>query len=294
MRNKFNVRSSIFPKIRIIYSNFKPLILVLVILWGSNLLISGSLHSDYDKPEWAQSHPVWYAAVIGVTTDPVLYKKYVCTQEPLEDRLNGFRPLLCEETTKSFTRPRLYYGVFQQPSDMHGYHAAVKYLREHGSHEQLGTENINSVYINMNWNRFDEIMRDVYFDMIRESPLDLLYMHIIVKPLKYIKEVAMYAIYFSKSIIKSEYPGLIVSLLLFMIAIYFRLLLGYRKLDIQKKELSEETQYIIPIYLMIIFSSSLMLSILFYSQSHTIHDSIILLMTLSIYSSVIFLKKLFN
>jgi hypothetical protein len=229
-----------------------------------------------------------------MTIDPVLYARYVCTNETLEDRLKGFRPLLCEETTKRYTKPRLFYSVFDQPSDMHGYHAAVRYLRERGSDEQLGIDIQNSDYFNLNWNRYEETLNKVYLEMIWNSPIDSLYMYIIAKPLKYFKEAILYLKYFIMSFLKSDNMIGIFGFLCIVILFYYYLILGFRNWIINQKNDHHAGDDLSAYYFLIIYISSLVPSILLYSQPHTIADSVTILLTLCLFLPVIFIRWVKN
>jgi hypothetical protein len=265
-----------------------PLILVLVIFALAKSTMSAFLHEEYDEALWARSHVVWHAAVVGMTTDPILMSRYVCSDKLLTDRLKGFEQLQCDKTPRRY--PRLVYGIFNQPSDMHGFQAAVRYLRDHGSDEQIGTEIRRPGYFNIKWDRYGEIMRRVYFDMLRQDPVDSLYMFAIVKPLKYVKEAGMYTTYFGKGLWGSQSTIGVLGILAILFALHTYLLRGFRQLMTHETHLQNEGG-ISPRIFLLIFISSLAPSILFYSQSHTIADSVAILFALALSLQISMIKK---
>ena len=245
-----------------------------------NQAIEEKFLKKYDKELWARSHVVWHAAVVGMTTDPILMSRYVCSDEPLTDQLMGFEQLQCDKTPRRY--PRLVYGIFNQPSDMHGFQAAVRYLRKRGSDEQIGSEIRKPGYFNIKWDRYDEIMRKVYFDMLRQNPIDSLYMYAIVKPLKYLKEAAMYTKYFGKSLLRSQSTLGVLGILVIVFTLHHYLVRGFRHLLANVRSHLQDEAKILPRQLLIVFISSLTPSILFYSQTHIIADSVVVLLALGL------------
>lgn len=215
-----------------------------------------------------------------MTTDPALMARYVCSDEPLADQLVGFQQLQCDKTPRRY--PRLVYGIFHQPSDMHGFQAAVRYLREHGSDEQIGTEMRRPGYFNLKWDRYGEVMRDVYFDMLRQDPVNSLYMYSVVKPLKYLKETAMYTAYFGRGLSGSGNALGILGMLTIVFTMHHYLVRQLSNLLAHARSHLQNEIRILPTQLLIIFISSLAPSILFYSQPHTISDSVAALLALGL------------
>lgn len=270
-------------------SRIAPLVLVLVIFLLAGSTMSKFLHEEYDEKLWARSHVVWHAAIIGMTTDPILMSRYACSDKPLTDQLMGFEQLQCDKTPRRY--PRLFYGIFNQPSDMHGYQAAVRYLREHGSGEQIGAEIRKPGYFNIKWDRYGEIMRRVYFDMLRQNPVDSLYMFAIVKPLKYLKEAVMYTTYFGKGLLGARSTLGVMGILAVLFALHAYLLRGFRHLMTHVLTHLQDEGGVSPRIFLLIFISSLSPSILFYSQSHTIADSVAILIALGLSLQISMIKK---
>lgn len=262
-----------------------PLIVVLVVFLLSKSMMPKLLHEEYDGELWSRSHVVWHAAVIGMTTDPILMRRYVCSDEPLVDQLIGFRPILCDEVPRRY--PRLVYDILQQPSDMDGFHAAVRYLRTQGSGEQLGAEIRHPGHFNLKWARYDEVIGEVYFDMLRKSPVDALYMYVIVKPLRYLKEAVMYVAYFWKGIVRAQSTLGVLSMLAVIFSIHLYLVRGFRHLVTYMQSHIRNESKILLWQLFLIYISSLVPSILFYSQSHTIADSVVALLAMGLFLHVI-------
>jgi hypothetical protein len=262
-----------------------PLIMVLL-LFIMKSIFPYFQHKEYRNDIWLNGHVIWHSALVGVTTDPVLMNKYVCSDKVLEDRLMGFSQVYCDKKPRRF--PRLYYGIFLQPSDMHGYQAAIKYLREHGSNEQIGAELVHTDHFNARWKRHDEIVREVYFEMIRKNPVDVLYMFGVAKPLKFLKESLYYSVYFVKSIVTSPNPFYVVSFLSFILIAYFYLMQGYRHL-LMNGSFYFRSEVTICLYLLLIcLVSSLAPAIFIYSQPHTISDSVTIIIALILWLPLVF------
>ena len=273
---------------------FVPLsVIVFLLLFISNL-IPHFLNKEYDKAYWTTTHGMWHPLVIGLTIDPALYSKYVCSDKPLHDQLKGFHPLICEGIRKQTIRSRVYNDILGQPSDMHGFHAAVHYLRENGSDDQIGTKDDGTSYFNLNWKKYDEVLKKVYFQIILDDPLDSLFMYALMKPLKYIKETLMYVKYFGNSVLKSTNKIWVLSFLCILSGFYYFLIDGYRKHQNLVERVSIERLTIPLIYLFIIYISSLIPSIVFYSQSHTIPDSVSTFLALCLFMPFMVVQYLYK
>ncbi|MGQ0665451.1 MAG: hypothetical protein ACT4O4_00295 [Nitrospiraceae bacterium] len=279
LRAGTNGRENMLPA-GIIASRMAPFIFILVILLLAKSAMPRYLHKEYEGELWARSHVIWHAAFVGMTTDPVLMRRYVCSNEPLTDQLMNFGQVPCNEEPRRY--PRLMYGIFQQPSDMHGFHAAVRYLREQGSEEQIGLEVRRPGYFNIRWDRYDEIVGKIYFDMLRENPVDSLYMYAIVKPLRYLKEAAMYATYFGRGLSRSQGMYWIFGGVAAVFTLHCLLVRGFRQLLTRMQSHRRNEAEIPPGQLLVIFLASLAPSIVFYSQSHTIADSVAVLLALGL------------
>ncbi len=236
------------------------------------------LHPEYKEELWARSHVVWHAAVIGLTTDPVLMERTICSSQPLTDQLKGFSQIQCQSTPLRY--PRLVYGILNPPHDMFGFQAAIRYLRSRGSDEQIGSELKRPDYFNIHWEMYDKVMKKVYFEMLIQSPIDAVYMYTLVKPLRYIKESMMYFTYFWKGISKARSSVAVLGMLCAIFALHIYLLHGYRGLLCRLRALGEDCRVLSARPFWIIVLSSLLPSILFYSQAHTIADSVTVFLAL--------------
>jgi hypothetical protein len=256
-----------------------PFVLVLTCFFFAKSTLPKFLHKEYAKELWAPSHVVWHGSVVGLTVDPVLMEKYVCSDELLTDTLQGFRQIICDQPARP--NRRLVDGVRTRVRDVHGYQAAVKYLRERGSDEQIGSETLNPRYLHIRWSRYDEIVGKVYFEMIKNDPIDLLYMYAIVIPIRYIIEAAMYPIYFGKGLIEAKTTmGIIgvIGILIVVFLLHFRIMRESRSLLRGMSKDARDEVEVLPITLILIFVASLAPSIIFYSQPHTIPDSVTVLL----------------
>lgn len=260
--------------------------MALVLLVLAKTAMHSALNEKYTEELWNPAHVVWHSAFAGMTTDPVLMKKYVCSDQPLSDRLMGFEQIQCDKMPDRY--PRLVYGVLNQPSDMHGFQAAVRYLRIHNSDEQIGSEVRRSDYFNLKWARYEEIMRTTYLGMLRQDPLDALYVFMLVKPLRYIKEVTMYPAYLKKGMLGSSNALAIASGLGFLFVLHYYLMRRYCNLSASGKLVIDPPGFW-PAPLLTIYLSSLALPLVFYSQAHTVADSVVVLLALLL-AAYVFIK----
>ena len=249
-----------------------PVVIVFACFVVIKIMLPKFLHKEYTKDLWASSHVVWHGAVIGLTVDPVLLQRYVCSDAVLTDQLSGFRLVQCKDIPQPVSR--FTHAINARVSDMHGFQAAVKYLRERGSDEQVGAKILNPRYFHIKWARYDEIMGKVYSDMIRRNPYDLLYMYAVINPVRYFKEATMYVRYFALGLLKPEVAiGTVLSLFM-VFALHLNLLRGAWRLRPNSPAGLEYELRELAVSLLGIFISSLALPILFFSQAHAISDSI--------------------
>ena len=264
-----------------------PLVLIIFSFIVIKNTIPHFLNKEYEKSIWTTTHAMWHPMVVGLTNNPVLFNKYVCTKKPLNDTLNGFYPIICEENIKLTKKEKLIHSVFDPPMDMYSFHAAVKYLREKGSDEQIGVEIENKNHFNINWDKYDEVSHNVYFNIILNDPAESLYMYLIAKPLRYYMEAKMYLKYFTRSMLNSNVSFIIMFIFAIAILLHFYFIAGCLNLTNTKSvELF--------VYIIIMFISSLVPSILFYSQAYTITDSVAVIIIMILFSPLVFIQFLKN
>ncbi|EMN07418.1 hypothetical protein [Leptospira interrogans] len=275
------------PLCSILLSGVKVPTLMLVIFLSVKIAIPRVINPIYQSSLWAHSHIFWYGIVISLTTDPILKNKYVCSEKPLKDKLKGLNHIQCEDIP-SFQN-RFINAIRNTPADMHAYHSAVRYLRDHGSDEQIGLE-IQGDYFNVRWTRLDELMKIIFTKMIIQNPMDCLYMFLIVKPLRYFLEVIRYTIFFKDSIVNllNIFYTLIFLILMFnLLLVYY-----YNKVynSFNKKAISEtfiKVAWVFPI----IYVCSILPSIIFYCSPHTIVDSVTIFLSMLLSFPYFFINK---
>jgi hypothetical protein len=274
-RIKSNAVEGVFSVLSIakaVVLRMAPVILVFACFVVVKIILPRFLHEEYTKDLWASSHVVWHGAVIGLTVDPVLMQRYVCSDVVLTDQLSGFRQIKCKDIPQPVSR--FTRAANARVSDMHGFQAAVKYLRERGSDEQVGTKIRNPRYFHIKWTRYDEIMRKVYFEILRRNPYDLLYVYAVVNPVRYFKEATMYIRYFAIGLLKPEVAVGAVFSLFMVFVLHLNLLRGVWHQRLHSPAGLENELRELSVLLLVIFISSLALPILFFSQAHAISDSI--------------------
>ena len=146
-------------------------------------------------------HPFWHAAFLGLAIHPVVYEKYVCSDEKLDDfktiqlKPCGVYPQMFPEYSKFYKEV-----VFYQARDYFGYNAAVTFLHRNNINEKIGVEDVKNNYQSglneVDWQKYEKIIKTVYFDFLLNNPLEYLYIHLILKPIRVLYEVIKFPFYF--------------------------------------------------------------------------------------------------
>ena len=254
--------------------------------------MNSSLDDEYEKEIWNKYHVIWHPLVIGMTIDPLFFSEYACSDRNYEDTLKGYRTLICDEENKRFVNSRLYHGIFDPPSDMHGFNAAVKLLRENHSDENIGVDVTLPDQFNLAWSRYDSILKNVFFKMIKEEPVGAAYVFFIVKPLRFLKELSYYTKYFIKGLLnyKYKYFAAVAFLFLSLSLLY----LAFLHSIVMSKDSLYLFKYSIYYPSIILFSLSAVPSVLFFSQAHTVSDSVTILIILFLLSMAFIFKKIID
>jgi len=260
-------------------------ILILIGLILAKSAISSSLGDIFKNEEWVNHHTTYHNLLISLTTDPVIYNGYVCSEEPLKDNLMHLRHLQCYTSPRPY--PNLAYSLFLPYADMHAYHAVVKYLRDRGSNEQLGKcpSTMQVGRFNIRWERHEEIARKIYFNILSQHPFRFLYVHIIIKPLRYCFEVLKYPFYLARGIKWSSNPLTIMVSLIATLAALFYLVANMQKSKSLREVFFENGKTYIA-HLFIVWAASVVPSIVVYTQYHTIPESVAALIALILFAVV--------
>ena len=116
-------------------------------------------------------------------------------------------------------------------------------------------------------------------------------MYMIVIPVRYLIEAGMYTTYFGKSLMESQIALGVLGLVAIVFALHVYLISGFRHLLAHMPRGHHDGIKMLPWKPLIIFISSLVASILQYSQPHTIPDSVAVLLTLGLSLSITFASR---
>jgi len=270
-------------------SSIIPLFLILL-FFLMKLAPSSHLHPEYKKDIWDKTHLAWATAVAGFAMDPNLYNSHICSDKKIRDQLVDWQFLKCRNPVSTWER--LKYAVAVPPNDMTMYHAAVKYLRDNGSDEKLGSTYVKVGHFNMKWKRFEEISKLVVFQMIKESPLDVMFTLLVVKPLRYVNLVLERRLVFLRTMSNEQftsYPNSLLFSLIIGLVFTFHLIIIFIA---RKSNIFENVPIINPWIFAIVYLSSLIPSFLFYSVEHSVTVSVSILIAFLFYYSIMYEGKI--
>ena len=227
-----------------------------------------------------------------------IFKKYVCSDVKLYDIYVDFSTtaniaeaykgkkihVYCEPYLSRFPGKSSFYKnlFYYQPVDDFAIHAVIRYLRDNKLTEQIGIENDKNLEWSLNWPRYESILKELYFKILTEEPRKYLYIHLVIKPLKFVVELAKAAFYFFNSFL----TNFIFIFSIFIISLFLQLFC-MRNIEFKKDLIEIENsnyKYLIEIIfiIMIIFIGSF--SIVFYPAPQAgISDFIIIAMVLTFF-----------
>ena len=186
---------------KIFKRNFNRMILILLTFMlffkTGDFLINKNTSNYYNSNITLNKHPIWHSAFIGSAFYPKIHEKFVCSDKKIEDTFKV-------NNTKCGTYPALFKNkpniikdiIYYQPRDSFAYAAAIKHLRDSGVNENIGIKNKFSLELNLNWPKYENILKKMYFQILKENTLDFFYIHLIIKPLKLFYEFIKFPIYF--------------------------------------------------------------------------------------------------
>ena len=256
----------------------------------SNFIIKKNLAKDYDVSVLTK-HPPWHPAFLGIAMNSTIHENYVCSDTKLLDVWEpahipcGIYPHLYPEKSK------LYKNIiFYQPKDDFAYNAVVKYLNENNPDEVIGIINKSNIgqRWSLNWPRYEEILKKLYFEIIKNHPIEFLYMHLVIKPLKLLFELVKFIFYF----INSFNINFIFIFLIFIGSLFLQFF-NMIKTNIKSELIEIENRnykYLIETILLMMFLAGSIPSIVFYAAPQSaIPDCQIVLIALVMF----YLKKKF-
>ena len=257
------------------------------------LIIKKNLAEEYNNKNIITKHLVWHSLFLGVAMTPKIHENYVCSKNKLEDvYARNLRHIPCEIYSQQYSdKSELYKNVFYyQPRDDFSFHAVSKYIHDNKLNEQIGIANKKDAQVwSLNWPRYEEILKILYFKILVNHPIEFLYMHLVVKPLKFLLELAKFIFYFF-----SSFKINLVFIFLIFIASLFIQFFCITKIKIGKELVeikNSKRSYLIESIILLMFLASSAPSIIFYpSQQSGLPECVVILLSLIIF----YLKRKFE
>jgi len=276
-----------------IFSMITTIALFIMIYNLSNVLIYHHLADEYKQDKNSIiKHPIWHPMVAGMAMNVKIHEKYVCSDTKLEDII-GVNNRPCKDYPFQFSgKPELIkYIVYYQARDNFAFQAALRYLNDNNIDEQLGVIQKNLLYQkSLNWPRYEEILKKVYFEILINEPQEFLYMHLIVKPLKFLFELVKFVFYFFNSF---KINFIFISLI-FMASLFVQFFC-ITKIKINKELIdirNSNFKYLIETILILMFLAAGSNSIIFYPAAQsTIPECFAILITLIVFYLIRKLNK---
>ena len=115
---------------------------------------------------------------------PKLHEKYVCSNKKINDPASLPYLIKCGEYPKIFNysnKPSIYKDIiFYQPNDYFSSQAVLNYLDRNNISKILGTKIKSPTGLNYDLKLYNNILKKIYLDIIKNYPLDFLYIHFII------------------------------------------------------------------------------------------------------------------
>ena len=185
-----------------IFSMISAILLFLMIFNIGQLTVKKNLAEKYNDKNATTRHLFWSSLFSGIAISPKIHEKYVCSDIKFEDVIL-FNDIPCGVYPLQFPEKSEFYKTlfYLQAKDSTSFHAALKYLHDNNLNEKLGlVDNSTNCCKEHPWNlnveRYEEILKKLYFRILLNDPLEFLYMHLVIKPLKFLYEFIKYAFYF--------------------------------------------------------------------------------------------------
>ena len=187
-------------KIKICLSSSLIIFNFLVMVFFNNL-VSNNLNKNYfDGAQIKKTQVTWHSMVQSILMFPKFHEKYVCSNKKINDPASLPYLIKCGEYPKIFNdsnKPSFYKDIiFYQPNDYFSSQAVINYLDRNNISKNLGTGMESPTGLNYDLKLYNDILKKIYFDIIKNHPLDFLYIHLIIKPLRLLFELIKFSFYF--------------------------------------------------------------------------------------------------
>jgi len=189
-----------------IFSMISAILLFVIIFNIGQLTVKKNLAEKYYSDENATTrHVFWSSLFSGIAISPKIHEKYVCSDIKFEDVIE-FAGIPCGVYPSQYPEKSEFYKTlfYFQAKDTTSIHAALKYLHDNNLDEKLGfVDNSTTCCKEHPWNlkveKYEEILQKLYIRILLDDPLEFLYMHLVIKPLKFLYEFIKHAFYFFSS-----------------------------------------------------------------------------------------------
>ena len=151
----------------------------------NQVLINNSIDKDVYYKNAISQHMVWHNIFIGISNYPSIYKNYVCLDDSdiIEKYDYNFSLQKCDDPTFSIKK-NLTEKILIKNDDNHGLSTVVRYFSENLINKKLGQNDPNALDWNLDWLTYESSLKKIYFEIIKNHPLEYLYIHLVLKPLE--------------------------------------------------------------------------------------------------------------
>lgn len=238
----------------------------------------------------------WHSINIGLFTDPRLYEKYVCNDNP--PKVFPVAPRLpCSGETVTATQALVAAANPGNPyRDLTNYNAVIRYVEERGFNQELELPPAR-VYgelggFPMNWTVLGEVSREITLEMFTRDPGAVIQNLILVKPVRLLLALLEQPVLALSNVGQVRSSPLLLIPLVLVSGIFVFVTRDIFREKIQAHYPSGQgDQYRETVWaLFILAASSSLIAIAFYAQSHTVLDigvlTVSLLAFLAIHSAL--------
>lgn len=220
----------------------------------------------------------WFSVNLGLFTDPRLHEKYVCNVGSAEV-FTGVDPIPCSGKSVTMTQALITaVNPKNNYSDLAGYNSVIRYIGERDLDRDLELPPAriygDLTQFPMNWPVLGEVSREIAFEMIRQDPGIVLQNLIFVKPVRLFFVLAKQPVLALTNVSQaSSSPLLLIPLALVSGIFVFVTRDVLREKNQAHNPNGQVGQYRATMWaLFILATSSSLVAIAFYAQSHTVLD----------------------
>ena len=221
-----------------------------IISQSTNYIITKSL-GDRSQEHSITKHMFWHSLFIGISNSPKIYEKYVCLDdEKIIAKYKYKIPTQDCEKFNSIKKADLKSNILLRNSDLHGISAVIRHLNNNKINQPLGIVNKKAIEWKLDWTLYEQTLKTIYFNIIKNNPIEFFYIQFIIKPLEILYDIMKSAYYFYNFFSINFYANFFISL-----TILTNLILGMIIFNKEKKLIIKKDEQLL---LFVVFGSSLL------------------------------------